>query len=132
MKKITNLLMTIVVTLVLLAGCSSGSESNDTKKAQSAEEGTISVIISDEAAGEVYSDEEITIQEDAILMDVMQENYDIDENDGFINEIDGVSPEEGEKKAWIYSVNGEDALVGAAEYELSIDDEVAFDLQSWE
>lgn len=119
-----------MTTIALLTGCNQASELND--QGTDIEEGTITVIISDEEAAEMYSEEEITIEDNAILMDVMKDNYDIEESDGFINSIEGIAPEEGEKKAWIYSVNGEDALVGAAEYELSINDDVVFDLQSWE
>src|SRR5690625_3523401 len=131
MKKWSNWFMVITTTMLLLVGCGTDEQKNTNDQA-STEEGTIHIIISDEEADEVYSEDEVTIEEGAILMDVMQENYDIEEEDGFIHGIDGISPEEGEQKAWIYSVNGEDALVGAAEYELSIDDEVVFDLQSWE
>ncbi len=117
--------------MLLLVGCGTDEQEN-TNDQSSTEEGTIHIVISDEEADEVYSEDEVTIEEGAILMDVMQENYDIEEEDGFIHGIDGISPEEGEQKSWIYAVNGEDALVGAAEYELSIDDEVVFDLQAWE
>lgn len=131
MKKWSNWFLVITTTMLLLVGCGT-SEQENTKDQSSTEEGTIHIIISDEEADEVYSEDEVTIEEGAILMDVMQENYDIEEEDGFIHGIDGISPEEGEQKSWIYAVNGEDALVGAAEYELSVDDEVVFDLQAWE
>ena len=131
MKKWSNWFMVITTTMLLLVGCGTDEQKNTNDQA-STEEGTIHIIISDEEADEVYSEDEVTIEEGAILMDVMQENYDIEEEDGFIHGIDGISPEEGEQKSWIYAVNGEDALVGAAEYELSIDDEVVFDLQAWE
>lgn len=131
-KRSAKWFMMMLATITLLVGCSTASD--DVEQGQEADvtEGNITIIVSEEEAAEVYSEEEVTIEEDAILMDVMKENYEIEEDDGFITAIDGISPEEDEQKAWIYSVNDEEALVGAAEYELSIDDEVVFDLQSWE
>lgn len=131
-KRSAKWFMMMLATITLLVGCSTASD--DVEQGQEADftEGNITIIVSEEEADEVYSEEEVTIEEDAILMDVMKENYEIEEDDGFITAIDGISPEEDEQKAWIYSVNDEEALVGAAEYELSIDDEVVFDLQSWE
>src|SRR5690625_1262559 len=132
MKKFIQGIMIVFASIVLLIGCSSSEESEIENGTDQSDEGTVVIIVSEEEADEVYSEKEIAIDEDEILMDVMKENYDIDEEEGFINSIDGIAPEEGEEKAWIYSVNGEDAMVGAAEYELSFDDEVVFDLQSWE
>src|SRR5690625_310503 len=131
MKKWSQWIMVITATMLLLVGCGT-SDLEETNDQASTDEGTISVVISEEEADKIYSEDEIAIEEGAILMDVMQENYDIEEEDEFIQGIEGISPDEGEQKAWIYSVNDEEALVGAAEYELSIDDEVVFDLQSWE
>lgn len=124
--------MMMLATITLLVGCSTASDDVKQDEEKVTTEGSITIIVSEEEADELYSEKEVTIEEDAILMDVMKENYDIEEDDGFITAIDGISPEEDEQKAWIYSVNDEEALVGAEEYELSIDDEVVFDLQSWE
>lgn len=124
-------ILLMVTTITLLMACASNEEVEE-QDTQASETGDITIIISEEEADEVYSEDEISIEEDAILMDVMKDNYDIEEEEGFIHSIDGIAAEEDEQKAWIYTVNGEEALVGAAEYELSIDDEVVFDLQSWE
>lgn len=132
MRNWSKWLLVLVASVFLLIACSS----NDTESAEEEdvadEEGTITIIVSESEEDEVFSEKEIDIVEGDILMDVMEDNYDIEEDEGFINGIDGISPEEDEQKAWIYSVNDEEALVGANEYEVSIDDEVVFDLQSWE
>lgn len=131
-KRSSKWFMMMLATITLLVGCSTASDDVEQDEEKDITEGNITVIVSEEEADELYSEKEVTIEENAILMDVMKENYDIEEDDGFITAIDGISPEEDEQKSWIYSVNDEEALVGAAEYELSIDDEVVFDLQSWE
>lgn len=67
-------------------------------------------------------------------MDVLKENFYVEtEQDGkFITSIERVAPKEGEEKAWMFTVNGEMANVGASSYELSPGDEVNFDLHSYE
>jgi|SRR5699024_7417799 len=139
MKRFLMLLSTILFTVGLLLGCSSTEESapeessaaNEEDASEVAEE-TITVTISKDEGEEVIAEEEIEIDEGDILMDVMKDNFDIEEDGGFINSIDGVAPEEDEEKSWIYSVNDEMAMVGADEYELEADDDVVFDLQPWE
>lgn len=131
MKKITKWMFVMIMAISMLMACSTNEEV-EPQDSTTNETGDVTIIISEEEADEVYSEDEIPIEEDAILMDVMKENYDIEEEEGFIHSIDGVVAEEDDQKAWIYSVNGEEALVGAEEYELSIDDEVVFDLQGWE
>ncbi len=65
-------------------------------------------------------------------MEVMEENYEVEQTEGFINSIEGIAGNEEEKMAWMYTINGEDAMVGANEYEVEDGDEIAFNYQSWE
>lgn len=137
MKKWMLTLFTIFTTLLLVVGCSNESttpaeEEETVVETTESQEEVIKVTISKDEGEEVLSEKEIEIEENAILMDIMKENYDIEEDDGFITSIDGVAPEEGEEKAWMYFVNDEMAMVGAAEYELEAGDNVVFDLQAWE
>ena len=142
MKKWMLSLFTIFSALVLVVGCSNDTatptkekateETPETPETTEVQEEVITVTISKDEGEEVLSEKEIAIEENDILMDVMKENYDIEEDNGFITSIDGVAPEEGEEKAWMYFVNDEMAMVGAAEYELEAGDKIVFDLQAWE
>lgn len=137
MKKWMLSLFTIFSALVLVVGCSNDSatpteEEETTQETTEVQEEVITVTISKDEGKEVLSEKEIEIEENEILMDVMKENYDIEEDNGFITSIDGVAPEEGEEKAWMYFVNDEMAMVGASEYELEAGDNIVFDLQAWE
>lgn len=95
-------------------------------------EETVVITVSKDEGEKMIIEQEVPIEEDAVLMDVLKEHFEIEEEDGFITSIGGVAPEEGEEKAWMYFVNGEIASVGANEFELSPGDEVTFDLQAWE
>src|SRR5699024_10375210 len=104
------------------------TEDNNTKS-QATEAEQHSITISEDDGEEVHADEKVDVDEGAMLMDVLDENFDIDEDDGFITAIDGIENDEEEGKYWMYDVNDEMAQVGADEFELSPGDDVVFDLQ---
>lgn len=137
----------ILTVIGLLAGCGAGgeeqSESNESSTQTAEEENNtegelgeneVRITISKDNGSEYIDEQEIEVEEGAILMDVMKENFYVEtaQDDQFITSIERVSAEEGEDKSWIFEVNGEMANVGAAEYELSPGDEVTFDFQAWE
>lgn len=132
-------LSSIVMIIGLLIGCTSDSNNqgnvepnqNNNNASEVAEE-IVLITISKDKNEEVITEKEVAIEEGAILLDVMKENFDIKEDDGFVTSIEGVEQDEEEGKYWLYSVNGEMGEVGAGEYELSVGDEVNFDLQGWE
>ncbi|GGF09086.1 hypothetical protein GCM10010954_04410 [Halobacillus andaensis] len=134
MGKSMQALLFSLLAAALLAGCQSeqdtSNESSEENNQQ--EEVTIEVEVSEDEGEEVISTEEHSVEEGTLLLDVMEENYEIEQEEGFINSIEGISAEDGEQKAWMYTVNGEEATVGANEYEVEKGDEINFDFQSWE
>lgn len=136
--------ISLAVLMIVLVGCASGENSEEgtgandtaeqTEQSQSSEqnEKTVAITISRDNGEEVITEEEIVIEEDAILMDVMEENFELEVDEGFINSINGVAPDANEEKFWAILVNEEKASVGAEELELTPGDNVTFDLQAWE
>lgn len=133
-----------LIAIALLVGCGnedSGTTSpssnqpseNQVTQEEQAEE-TVLITISKDDGAEYLHEKEISIEEGDILMDVMEENFyvETEQNGEFITSIERLSAKEGEKKGWIYTVNGEMPNVGAAEYELKPGDKVVFDFQAWE
>lgn len=70
----------------------------------------------------------IEIESGAILLDVLKENYEIVEENGFITSINGHQQDEDAGKYWLFDVNGEMGLVGVQEQELDAGDLVEFNL----
>lgn len=128
----------LLVTISLLFGCAPGDsnevpvDNNNQEEinANDQNEEVVTITISTDDGEEMIAKKEVTIEDGAILMDVLKENFEIEEEGGFINSIDGISQNEDEGKYWLYSVNGEDANVGANEFELTSGDDVVFDLHA--
>lgn len=130
MKHIWMKISTMLIAVALLFGCANNNEAEN--EAEEAIDASISITISEDEGEEIISEDDWDIEEGDVLMDVLKDHYDIEEDEGFIESIEGVSPEEDEEKAWMYFVNDEMAEVGAAEYEVEADDDIVFDLQSYE
>ncbi len=64
--------------------------------------------------GEAVADlsQEITAEEGTYLLEVMHENYDIEEEGGFISSIEGYEQDDANGLYWLYYINDESAEVG--------------------
>jgi hypothetical protein len=95
---------------------------------------TVSVSISLTDGGTVIAGSEKTIEVEAgaNLLAVMKENYTIEEADGFITAIDGQTQVEQtadtKAKYWLFDVNGEPSMVGAADVALQEGDVIVWNL----
>jgi len=143
MKRWLLSLLTGLLLTGMLAACAGEEGSDATAPNQTEEQGTeetqteeneetAAITISEDEGEEVHAEEDITFTEGDLLLDVMEENFEVEHDSGFVTSIDGIAPEEDEERAWMYYVNDEMPTVGAAEYELESGDEVIFDLQAWE
>lgn len=146
MKSLLLKLFTVLVTLVVLAACGNDespnnaaqsqnqneNQANTTETSEQQEEATIKIVLSKDKEAEILEEKEVEINEGDNLLEVMKENFDVEEKDGFINSLEGLALDEENKMSWMFSVNGESSLVGAAEVELKDGDVVNFDYQSWE
>ncbi|WP_085991998.1 DUF4430 domain-containing protein [Oceanobacillus senegalensis] len=143
MKKWNGLIIVsiMIISIGLLAGCSFGEETEDNGASTSTTDSThstevpenhVRITVSINHGNEFITEEEIPIEDGDILLDVMEENFYVEQKGGFITSIERVKASDEEKTAWMYYVNGEMPTVGASEYELSSGDKIVFDLQSWE
>ena len=130
MKKQMNLFITILVGLVILIGCGQTETPDTNTEGDSGD--AVEITISTDNGEEVITNKSIVIEKDDILMDVLQENFQVEVNDGFITSIEGIEQNESEQLYWMYEVNDEPANVGANQFELSPGDAVVFDLHGYE
>lgn len=140
MKK---LLLVLSLSFVLY-GCST-TETFDTSSeelvlseevsSEAAETVSVTISLTDGGTVIVGSEKTVEVEAGANLLAVMRENYAIEETDGFITAIDGQTQveETAETKAkyWLFDVNGESSMVGAADVALQEGDVIVWNLTEW-
>lgn len=121
----------------ILAGCQSPQETQESVSetvisSSVAEEETITVTIQISIDGEEIEgvSKELEVAEGANLLDVMKENYDVEETDTFITAIEGHEQDTEAGKYWLFDLNGEMAPVGASDTELQEGDVVEWKLEA--
>ncbi|ASK63309.1 hypothetical protein CFK37_14670 [Virgibacillus phasianinus] len=146
MSKMKLFLVSLIAVIGILGGCNSEGADNEqsnvaNNQPESSEsnasdnenqEKMVTISVTKKKGEETVTKKEVPIEDGAILMDVMKKNFDLKEDGGFITTIEGIEAKKSEKMAWMYSINGESASVGASDLELTPGDSVNFDLHSWE
>lgn len=137
------LLLPLMSTLLVACGDTTEQESPEemeqeaTEAVDDVESGEVEDAVVDitvSVDGEEVSDlsQTIEIEPESILIDVMEEEYEVEADEGFVTMIEGYEQEPDNNKYWMYAVNGEDAMVGAHEYELQENDQVEWRLEELE
>ena len=123
MKKISRLVLSMTV-LVTLTGCTQQEKSTTNKSTTN--ELTVNIVLKEDH--KEFDSKEISVSKQTVLYDVLKENYEIEDNDGFITSIDGHKQNEKDNKYWLYSINGKQAEKGVKETKVEDGDNVVFDL----
>lgn len=112
------------------AGNESSSVASSEMTATSPAVETVAVSINVQEAGEDLPDanKEIKAEAGETLLEAMEKNYDITEKEGFISAVEGHEQDDKAGKYWLYTVNGEQAAVGAADYILEDGDTIVWNL----
>ena len=117
-----------------LAGCGLGPAGCGFGEGEEREGGASVRITRDFGHFEVGAVRVARVREDQTVMKLLQSEFDVDTRFGgrFVQAIDGIEGEgAGGQVDWFYFVNGVEAGVGAAEYELSPGDRVQWDYRDW-
>ena len=107
-------------------------ESTVAASSEAAETVSVSISLTDGGTVIAGSEKTIEVEAGANLLAVMKENYTIEEADGFITAIDGQTQVEQtadtKAKYWLFDVNGEPSMVGAADVALQEGDVIVWNL----
>jgi len=114
---------------LFIVGCSNEQDAADTSEAtsqtsQAQEEITATVEIEDE--DQTVDEKEIETTTNETLMEVMQDNFDIEEDSGMITTIEDIEQDEDDNMYWTYTINDEMVNTGADETTLEDNDQVVF------
>lgn len=91
--------------------------------AEPSQEATIIIKANEEVVETV-----VEFNEEMTLLEVMQDNLDMELEDGFVTSIEGHAQSAEDNVWWVYTINEEMVTVGAEEYILLEDDIVEWEL----
>lgn len=132
MKRRMNLVV-LTATLFLLTACqtkpttTTETETLTTTQTQVVEQATIRL----EEDGKELLSKEVSFSEGATLYEVMQANFEIADDDGFITAIDQHEQNPDKNKYWVFEINDEQVMKGAKEVQLQPADKVVFKLEKF-
>lgn len=139
MKKLIKVILVLMGTFVI-AGCSNddGKQASDsisqttemTTVSSEKEEQKATVLLNED--GKKISSKEVVFQAGDTLYDVMDKNFDLEDDKGFITSIDGHKQDEEDDKYWTYTIDDKEVLKGATEVELKGGEKIDFDLSKME
>lgn len=124
MKKILTY-MVLALSLVTLVACgkSEVAKLTRTSSQQSQSQGKVTLILKTEKESKKKS---VNIQKGDTVLDVLEEVYPVQENDGFITEIDGISQDKDKGIYWMFDVNGKLGEKAANQLKVENGDEIKF------
>ena len=122
----------LLVGILAMTGCSTPS-ANETAKTETTATSTVTsqktevaVTVTLQKEDEVLEEKKLTVPADSTLMAVMQENFDIKEDNGMITSISGVEQDTKESWFWTYTINDEMVNTGAYETSVHENDKIIF------
>ena len=125
-KNILSLSLLLILSFLLI-GCSKNESIESTIGAK--ENISINIVINEN--GKEIHNKNLEIPEDnRVLLDILKDNFDIEEDNGFITAIDGMEQDPDSNIYWLYLINGEFAEVGTKEYKVENNDKIEFNLEN--
>lgn len=108
-------------------------DSSSAVTSQTAEE-TVAVTIRVSVEGEEVEGGNLSteVAEGTLLLDLMKDEFEVEETETFITSINGHVQDEEAGKYWMFDVNGEMGMVGASQYEVQEGDLIEWNLAGME
>ena len=125
MKKIIYSLLAMSVSVLMLTSCSTTntpSTSNQKEEVKTSQKATL------QENGQNFLKKEVTFKKGETLLTILKQNFEVEENDGFITSLEGHSQDEKNQTYWMFTVDGKSATTGAKEIELNNGQSVIFNL----
>ena len=125
MKKLL-ICLALAFSLVTLGACGkneSAKPTSSTNNHQSKGQGQVTLILKTEKESKKKS---VEFKKGDTVLDVLKEIYPVQENDGFITEIDGISQDKEKGIYWMFDVNGKIGEKAANQLKVQDGDEIKF------
>lgn len=117
---------------ILLGACGNAAveepavENSTVDTAEQAAEETVQLSVTIEVDEEEVSEltKDIEAESGQTLMEVMVQEYEMEDEGGFIHSIEGYEQDPDNNRWWLYEINGEQPTVGANDYEVEDGDSI--------
>ncbi|KXT77125.1 Additional lipoprotein component of putative cobalamin ECF transporter [Streptococcus sp. DD10] len=130
MKKFNNLIV-LVLALVTLGACATSNSTNSSQSTSSSHISELKATVTIKESEDKVTKKEVNFTDSQTVMDMMKSEFKIEETNGLITSINGVSQDQSKNTYWMYTVNGKMAEKGASETTLKNGDKVEFYLQAF-
>lgn len=107
---------------LLLVACSQGTKQTQTPSVPKADHHVRLVVKEDTNT----IDEKVSFGKGDTVLEILKDNYEVKEKDGFITAIDGIEQDTKANKYWLFKVNGKMADKGADQITVKDGDSIEF------
>lgn len=129
MKRIVTSLLIVCSMLLFFTGCTNQkTKKADPKPSSMVTNETATITLQEDGVDTLVK--KVTFHTGENLLDVLEQNFSVEEDKGFIISINGQSQNTEEKKYWMFSVDGKNTKVGAKETILKNNQTVIFNLDT--
>lgn len=126
MKKIIYSLVVVLVGLGILGGCNNKEKTTSSQLSASVQQQEATILLQED--GKEFANQKVTFETGENLLEVLQKTFKVEEENGFITEIEGYKQDQTQQKYWLFTIDGETATKGAAEIELKPGQKIVFNL----
>ncbi|MBO0431187.1 DUF4430 domain-containing protein [Enterococcus sp. DIV0660C] len=126
MKKIIYSLVVVLVGLGILGGCNTIEKTTSSQLSASVQRQEATILLQED--GKEFANQKVTFETGENLLEVLQKTFKVEEEKGFITEIEGYKQDQTQQKYWLFTIDGESATKGAAEIELKPGQKIVFNL----
>ncbi|MFS1663156.1 DUF4430 domain-containing protein [Streptococcus sp. zg-JUN1979] len=120
MKRYAKYIFLTLLSVVLVA-CSNTTTTNTSQSSEQA--GKVELVVKEDSN---TLDETVTFSDGETVLDVLKDNYKVEEKSGFITAIDGISQDEAAGKYWMFKVNDKVADKAANQIKVKDGDKIEF------
>ncbi|VHB71801.1 Surface-layer 125 kDa protein [Streptococcus pyogenes] len=112
----------LALVAMLLVACSQGTKQTQTSSVPKSDHHVRLVVKEDTNT----VDEKVSFEEGDTVLEILKDNYEVKEKDGFITAIDGIEQDTKANKYWLFKVNGKMADKGADQITVKDGDSIEF------
>ncbi|HEP1461977.1 TPA: DUF4430 domain-containing protein [Streptococcus pyogenes] len=112
----------LALVAMLLVACSQGTKQTQTLSVPKADHHVRLVVKEDTNT----IDEKVSFGKGDTVLEILKDNYEVKEKDGFITAIDGIEQDTKANKYWLFKVNGKMADKGADQITVKDGDSIEF------